>query len=139
MKKMLLIFLGVLFCGFALNCNAQSETKKQEGNQDLFIRVVWEDVYYELQCPFYFQMTEHWNTVTGPKEWYKFVGKSDQLVSLLTGEVFSVNYYKRGTVIPMEWDETFHFNVKGDQGSHYIGSLTWVWGLGVTSVNMRCL
>lgn len=139
MKKMQLIFLSVLFCGFTLNSNGQSKTKKQMGNMPLTIKVVCEDAYDEIKGPFYFHMTEHWNPKTGQKEWYKFVAKSNKLVSIFTGEVFKVNFYKRGTVIPWQWDEKIHFNAKGDHGSHYIGSLTWVWDQGITSINMRCL
>ena len=139
MKKMQLIVLGVLFCGFALNCDAQSKTKKQEGSMFWTIVVDCGDVFDVIRGPFYFHMTEHWNPVTGQKEWNKFVFKSNEFVSDFTEEVFKVNYYRRASDIPFEWDENIHFNVKGDQGSHYIGSLTWVWGLGVTSINMRCL
>lgn len=140
MKKLQLIFLSVLFCGFAFTCHAQSLTTKQEGGPMFNNIPVWcDDVSDYLNGTFYFHMTEHWNPVTGQKEWYKFVFKSDELNSLVTEEVFSVKYYKRGTVIPLEWDETFHFIAKGDQGSRYIGSLTWVWGEGITKMNMRCL
>ena len=139
MKKMQVIFLGILFCGFALNSNAQSETKKQEGKFPRTIVVECGDVFDVIKGYFYFHMTEHWNPVTGQKEWYKFVFKSDGFESDFTDEVFTVNYYIRSSVIPLEWDETFHFNAKGDQGSHYIGSLTWVWGEGVTSIKMKCL
>ena len=109
------------------------------GNMPLTIVVDCGDVFDVIRGPFYFHMTEHWDPKTGQKEWYKFVAKSEELESIFTGEVFKVNYYKRGSVIPGEWDENIHFNVKGDQGSHYIGSLTWVWGQGITSINMRCL
>ena len=139
MKKMQLVFLSVLVCGLAFTSNAQSVTKKQEGMSNWTIMVDCGDVSDLITGPFYFHMTEHWNPVTGEKEWYKFVFKSNEFKSLSTEEVFSVKFYKRSSVIPQEWDETFHFNAKGDQGSHYIGSLTWEWGMGITSINMRCL
>lgn len=137
MERMQLIFLVVLFCGFALNSNAQSETTKQEGQNFWPIPVICDDVNDVLEGPFYFHMVKHWNPETGQLEWYKFSFKSDEIKSRNTGEVFSVNYCIRAKFGPYE--ETFHFNARGDQGSHYIGSLTFVPGVGITSINMRCL
>ena len=87
MKKMQLIFLAIIFCGLVLKSNAQSITTKQEGTMIWPVVVVCEDEWDKLIGSFYFHMVEHWNPVTEEKEWFKFVFKSDDYTSVVTGEV----------------------------------------------------
>jgi hypothetical protein len=113
-----------------LGSKAQSVTTKQA------VPALYHDIYVYcdgvladiINGPIYFHLVDHWNPVTGKKTWWKFVLKSDELVSSITGEVFSGMYYERGEHNP-ENDlfvdvMNMHLNLRGDQGSQYVLSIT---------------
>ena len=133
MKKLNLLLLSVFLCGFALNSNAQSDTRKFETTWDIWVNC--DGVWDVISGPVHGLVVDHFNPVTGVFEWYKFVFKSDELVSRNTGEVFSVSFYERGTTDgdfnsdPADGDLyiTTRFNLRGDEGSHILVTVIWAY------------
>lgn len=131
MKKLNLLLLVVLLCGFALNSNAQSETRAFE--QFFNIGVNCDGVTDLISGPVHGHVVDHYNPKTGVFEWYKFNFQSNELVSQNTGEVFSVSYFTRGTTDgdftywPASGDTqmTTRFNLRGDKGSHILVTYSW--------------
>jgi len=122
MKNLKLLFLVALMCGFALSSNAQSDSRSFETYWNLF--VTCDGVVDKISGPVYGHVVDHYNPKTGVFEWYKFVFRSDELKSKRTGEIFSVSFYQRGTLIDDRYD-TWHFNLRGDEGSHILVSVLW--------------
>jgi len=129
MKKFNLLLLGVIFCGLAINANAQSETRYWENTWTL--KVNCDGVVDILKGPVHGYVVDHYNPVTGVFEWYKFNVKSAELVSQITGEIFRLNGFTKGKT---EGDyagtlgdtyETYRRKLKGNQGSHYLVDIVW--------------
>ena len=133
MKKINLLLLGVLLCAFALHSNAQSVPFTTETFWNF--KVNCDGVVDIISGQVHVQGVEHHNPVTGVKEWYKYNLFSKELVSANTGEVFSVNRFQKGktdgdfAIWPFTGDiyTTSRFNLRGDQGSHYLVTLIGVW------------
>ena len=129
MKKSKLLLLGVLLCGFALNSNAQSDSRKFENTTELWVNC--DGVQDIISGPMHGVVVDHFNPKTGVFEWFKFTFQSKELVSSNTGEVFSVSYFKKGT-IDGDWNTgegnryiTTHFNLRGNEGSHILVTVIW--------------
>lgn len=132
MKKLNLLLLGVLFCAFALNSNAQSDTRAFETFWNIPVPCNGGDL---ISGPAHGHVVDHFNPVTGVFEWYKFNLFSDELVSTKTGEVFSVNLSEKGktdgdyTIWPPTGDlyQIIRFNLRGNEGSHIIVTKSWTY------------
>lgn len=122
MKNLKLLFACALLCGFALNSNAQSDTREFENYWDLY--VTCDGVQDVISGPVNGHVVDHYNPVTGVFEWYKFVFQSNELVSSNTGEVFSVNFYQKGGLVGIS-QTTIRFNLIGNEGSHILVTLIW--------------
>lgn len=126
MKNLKFLLLGVLWCGFALNSNAQSETREFE--TDWTIKVRCDGVLNVISGPVHGHVVDHYNPNTGVFEWYQYFFNSDELVSQTTGEVFSVHFRDRGN-IDGDCYITKRFNLRGDEGSHILVTVIWSYDL----------
>lgn len=122
MKKLKLLFLGALVCGFALNLNAQSDSRAFETSWNLWVNC--DGVWDNISGPVHGHVVDHYNPKTGVFEWYKFNFQSKELVSNNTGEVFSISYHQRGQLIDDMYDK-WHFNLRGNEGSHILVTVLW--------------
>jgi hypothetical protein len=70
-----------------------------------------------------------WHFVNGNKMWYNVITRGD--VEGTSGEVFTISEQDKGswTTEGDDLGATWHFNLKGDQGNHYLGSVTWDPGM----------
>ncbi|MEN8229341.1 MAG: hypothetical protein ABFS38_14375 [Bacteroidota bacterium] len=124
MKKLNLLLLGILLCGFALSSNAQSDTRAFENTWN--IRVNCDGVVDVISGQMHGHVVDHYNPQTGVFEWYKFNFFFDEFVSENTGEVFSGSYFNKGGLVgDRYW--TMRFNLRGDQGSHILVTVIWFY------------
>ena len=131
MKKLNLLLLGVLWCGFALNSNAQSDTRAWDNFWNIGVNC--DGVVDVISGPVHGHVVDHFNPNTGVFEWYKFNAFSDELVSGSTGEVFSFSYFEKGKTDgdynfwPPSGDlyNTIRFNLRGNEGSHILVTYFW--------------
>jgi len=126
MKNLKLLFLVALMCGFALNSTAQSVTSDYETDWTYY--TMCEGVLDIISGPVHVKQVNHYNPKTGVLEWFKWSIHSDELVSLFTGEVFSVNSFHKSDHDPNVWlDGTFRYNLRGDQGTHVLVTIIWTY------------
>ena len=126
MKKLKYLFLSVLLCGFALNSNAKSVAYNYVTDWTFY--TMCDGVLDIITGPVQFYQVDHYNPVTGELEWYKYSLNSKELVSLFTGEVFSVNSFHKSDYDPTVWlDGTFRYNLIGDQGTHVLVTIIWTY------------
>ena len=66
-----------------------------------------------------------------------FINRIDQIkgtvTSEQTGEVFKIREVDK-TYFTDSWNVTWHYNLKGDMGTHYIGTLTYNYWTGAITV-----
>jgi hypothetical protein len=125
MNKLKLLFLAALLCGFALNSNAQSATCEYETYWNF--PTLCDGEFYWVSGMVYGKRVDHYNPKTGVLEWYKFTVKSDELVWQKNDEVFTVNFFHKSDFDPDAPVKTFHFNLRGDQGSHILFNRILLW------------
>jgi len=118
MKNLKFLFLFALVCGFALNSNAQSVS--YEYAENMFFYTLCDGVLDIIYGPVYGTRVDHYNPKTGELEWFKYSVRSEELVSQFTGEIFSVNKFHKEDLDPDNPVKSFHFNLRGSEGSHII-------------------
>ena len=73
-------------------------------------------------------LTAHavWHFVNGQMRWYNVISHGEVIGE--SGETFTISEQDKGTYSAegIDLGATWHFNLKGDQGNHYLGSITWV-------------
>jgi hypothetical protein len=67
-----------------------------------------------------------WHFVNGNMVWYNVITRGE--VEGKSGEKFTLSEQDRGkfSAEGIDLGATWHFNLKGDQGNHYLGSITWL-------------
>ena len=145
MKKLKLLLLVVLLCGFALNSNAQSVPHPFERplNNPWDLKINCDGVEDVLSGPVHGHVVDHFNPKTGVFEWYKF-NFTGELVSKNTEEAFSVNFFQKGDHDPDVYVETKRFNLRGNQGSHILVTVIWFWDnntstFGIIKKTVKCI
>lgn len=107
-----------------MSSNAQSETSKYDDTWGIW--VTCDGVFDIINGPGYVHKVKHFDPKTGVQDWFKLSFKSDKLVSMKTGEVFSVNFYRKLKISSSEAVETIRFNLRGDAGSHILVTRVWL-------------
>ena len=150
MKKLNPLLLGVLFCAFALNSTAQSESFYKETTWSPF-EINCNGVTDIIRGTQYCQLIHHYNPKTGVFEWYINKWRAE-LVSDITEEVFTVNYHLRGITDgdfsneELGGDAYFiaRINARGDKGSDYLVTQILFYDFSANTMNiirrtMKCL
>jgi hypothetical protein len=128
------LFLTCLFLGIGLiRLSAQTgqKTEKIEGKFEYWQPVYCEGMEDYLTGSTIFSGIQHYNK-DGIVIWQNFHNRGTA-VSEKTGELFNVEETDKQNpdIIYVNWS----FNLKGDQGSHYLGSMTFDWASGEITVN----
>lgn len=123
MKALKLLLASFILFGFALSSSAQSVTYKGEGSWEIW--AACDGVWDQIMGPIDVHQVAHFNPNTGDLEWVLISFVSDALVSTNTGEVFSINFYRKIQIDPNENVYVTRFNLRGDEGSHILVTKFW--------------
>jgi hypothetical protein len=131
MKTKVFFMLCFLLCIGLTQLSAQKKTVKFSGEFDY-----WQPVY----CNGVYSDTLIGKTIYEGVElvkdsvivWQNFHNRGTA-TSIKTGEVFVVE--EKDKQYPDVTFVIWNFNLKGDQGSHYLGSMTWNWTSGEITVD----
>ena len=136
MKTKLLFISLCLILGIALNtANAQKKDKKTE--QGWYTSTYWSPVFCddilvdvlsggEIRIHYVY----HYNP---GKDVWEIDQIKGEVTSSLTGETFRIREVDKYYFID-NWFVTWHYNLIGDAGSHYIGTLTYNYATGEITV-----
>jgi hypothetical protein len=136
MKTKTLIMVCLLAGICLIQTSAQDHNTKSV--QGWFMSTYWSPVYCGGELVDYLEggvIKVHY-VVHYKDGMYKW--ETDQLkgeVTSVTGEVFSVSELDK-TYFTDHWYVTWHFNLKGDRGTHYIGAITYSYWTGETTPGM---
>ena len=125
------IWMGTLS---AQNANS-TDTRSFQG---WFMSTYWTPVYCDSQLVDFLEggwLKVHY--VVHYKDG-KYKWETDQLkgeVTSASGEVFTITELDK-TYFTDHWYVTWHFNLRGDRGTHYIGTLTYSYWTGETTIGM---
>ncbi len=132
MKKFVLFFSLLLVTGLlAINHADALNNQKDNGNKSVVTTVEWTDYWQPIYCNGvmidYLTGTVTVHNIELYKNGINIGGNSHVYGEVTsnngTGEVFKLHENDKGDWI--QGTVTWHFNLKGNMGSHYIGSMTW--------------
>ena len=141
MKKLNLLLLSVFLCGFALNSNAQSDTREFEQYWSHVVNC--DGVKDIISGTVHGHVVDHYNPNTGVFEWYKY-NFTGELVRENTGELFAFSFFEK-CKMKMDVDQKYtkRFNLRGDQGSHILFTRIWFYdvsaGTWTLTKKVKCL
>lgn len=125
MKAIKSLFLAIFFLTFAAGTSyGQSEVTTRDINMG--IRFICDGVVNIVIGPATLHQVVHFNK-DGNVDWVKNTLISDELQSIVTGEIFRVNRIYKIDMPDTETvvQRTLHYNLVGDDGTHVLHSETW--------------
>ena len=140
--KTRIILLVCLFISLANNTSVAQE-KSNGATQGWIESAYWGPVYCdgvmvdlleggEISVHYVYRLFKTGNVV------YKEIDQIKGTVTSQTGEVFTIRETDK-LEFTDHWEVTWHYNLKGDQGTHYIGTLTMNYQTGeITIGNTVC-
>ena len=123
MKTLKYFFMVALLSSFAICVNAQSEITNPTSTY--YIYVECDGVGDYIMGVVELHRIRHYNPNTSALEWVKLMFKSNEMVSMSTGEVFSVNLTRKIDYGEMENVIVTRFNLRGNIGSHILVTRYW--------------
>lgn len=136
MKTKFLFISMCLIMGIALGTtSAQEKAKKTEQGwieSTYWCPVFCDDVLVDVLSGGYIRLHYVYHSNPGKKIW-EIDQIKGEVTSSLTGETFRIREVDKYTFVD-SWFLTWHYNLIGDQGTHYIGTLTYDYATGELAV-----
>lgn len=123
MKAVKFFFAAILLSSFITVAEAQSIIENPIVTY--WIKVECDGVLDYITGDVELHRIKHFNPKTSVLEWVKFMFKSNEMVSVSTGEVFSVNLTRKIDYGEMENVIVTRFNLRGNMGSHILVTRYW--------------
>jgi hypothetical protein len=123
MKTLKYFFMVALLSSFAIGVNAQSEITNPTATYWIYVECDGVPDYITGKVELH--RIRHYNPNTSVLEWVKLMFKSNSMVSVSTGEVFSVNLTRKIDYGEMENVIVTRFNLRGNMGSHILVTRYW--------------
>jgi hypothetical protein len=121
MKNLKILLLGLLVAFFSVS-SANAQTFQEKVDVYALLSYDCDGVYGFAEGPMIWHMLYHFDN-EGNMDWFKLNVNEKGLVDLATGEVFKLNYKEKDNYEDLV--TTWHFNLRGDMGTHLIYSITW--------------
>ena len=121
MKNLKILLLGLLVAFFAVS-SANAQTFQEKFETYAWLGYDCDGVFGEAEGPMIWHMLYHFDK-EGNVDWSKLNVNADGLINSATGEEFKLNY--KGKDDYEDLVKTWHFNLRGDMGTHLIYSITW--------------
>lgn len=120
MKNLKILLLGLLVAFFAVS-SANAQTFQEKVEVYAFLDYECNGEYGWVEGSMIWHMFYHFDN-EGYVDWSKLNVNAKDLVNLATGEKFKLNYKFKDDYVD---SSTWHFNLRGDMGTHLIYSITW--------------
>jgi len=133
--KARILFMACLFIGI-VTMSAQAQDKAQSAVQGWVMSTYWSPVYCgdemvdELQGG---EIRMHYVYRYKKGVFFKEIDQIKGTVQSQSGEVFKIREVDK-TYFTDHWYISWHYNLIGDQGNHYIGTLTYSYFTGEITV-----
>jgi len=141
MKKLIfLISIGLIVSAFSTQMNAQNANASEQG---WTTGTYWSPIYCDGEMVDLLEggwLKIHYVIHSNPagKHNWRVDQLKGEVTSSTTGETFKIRETDR-TYFTDHWYVTWHYNLKGDMGTHYTGTLTYsYWDGSITIGNTTC-